>query len=133
VLPRLGDEPELLVGKVGDRAHVVACVHDDLLPRERGVEVWDDADTPRVAERQRLRWRAVFTSRAERARVQLLLCGVLDSRPARTWSPCPARGDDHLSPAQRVDAELSAQLPSPLRSMNDLKMSIGAGKTIVVA
>jgi len=49
----------------------------DLLPLERRVEIRDDANLPRIAESQRLRWRAVLATGVERARLELVLYGRL--------------------------------------------------------
>ena len=132
--PRLRDEPDLFVVELGERAHVLGRVHDDLLPLERGVEVRDDADPPGIADRERLRRCAVLPAGAERARVELFLRRRLDVRPARAGPLRPAWRDHDLSTRERVLAELSAQVAWPwwLFSMNGLNRSIGAGKTIVV-
>jgi hypothetical protein len=131
-LPRFCDEIEPLVGEVRDRASVLRRVDDDLLPLERGVEVRDDADAPRVAERQRLGWRAVLVSRVERAGLQLLGGRRLELGPARA-GPLRAAGRDDDEPArERVLSELAAQRRWPARSRKGVIRSIGAGKTIVV-
>jgi hypothetical protein len=84
--PGLRDERQLLVVEVGDRSSVLGRVDDDLLPLERRVEVGHDAYAPRVADRERLRRRAVLASRAERAALELRLGRRVDERPARTGS-----------------------------------------------
>ena len=132
--PRLRDERDLLVVELGERAHVLGRVHDDLLPLERGVQVRDDANPPGLADRERLRRCAVLAAGVERARVELLLRRRLHVGPARAGPLRPARRDHDLPTRERVLAELSAQVAWPwwLFSMNGLNRSIGAGKTIVV-
>ena len=132
--PRLRDERDLFVVELGERAHVLRRVHDDLLPLERGVQVRDDADPPRLSDRERLRRCAVFPTGVERARVQLLPRRRLEVRPARARPLRPAWRDHDLSTRERVLARLSAQVAWPwwLFSMNGRNRSIGAGKTIVV-
>ena len=127
--PRLSDERELGVAEVGDRSHVLRRVDDDLLPLERRVEVRHDADAPRVPDRQRLGRRAVLAPGAERAALELRLGRRIDERPAGTGPLRASWCNDDLATRERVDAELSAQLPS---RTNGLIRSIGAGKTIVV-
>jgi hypothetical protein len=128
---------------------VARRVDDDLLARERGIEVGDDADGPpgrvgrravRATEGQRLGRRALLPPFAERAGLELLGRRVLDraeegARPARA-----AGCDDDGSPRERVAAKLAAQEASPPepppfadspRSMKARKSSIGSGRMIV--
>ena len=107
-------------------------VYDDFLTLERRIEVRNDPDAPGVPERERLGRRSVFTAGTEGTLVELRWRRRLDERPARARSPRAARGDDGFAPGERVFPELAAQVP-PSRPRNGLKMSIGAGKTIVVA
>ena len=105
---------------------------DDFLALESRIEVRNDADAPGVAERERLRRRSIFTAGTKGALVELRLGRRLDERPAGARPPRAARGDDGFAPGERVFPEFAAQVP-PSRPRNGLKMSIGAGKTIVVA
>jgi len=135
--PCLGDEVELRVLELGERACVPWAVDDDLLPLERGKEVRDDAYGPGLLafrQPQRLRWRAVLAAGAERTLVQLLPGRRLEPVPRGTRPARPRFGEGDPPPGRAVAAELAAQLSDfPLRSRKGLKRSIGAGKTIVVA
>lgn len=122
--PRLRDERQLLLAELCDGAEVLRRVDDDLLPLEGRVEIGEGAQSPGIAEPQRLGRRPVLAARAERA---LILGDV-----ASAW-PFSTAGRDGDAPAgERILAELPAQVLSP-RSRNGVSRSIGAGKTIVVA
>jgi hypothetical protein len=69
-------------------------VHDDLVPLEGGVEVRDDADAPRIADRQRLRRRAVLAAGVEGAGLELFGSRRLQLRPAGAGSLRAAGRDD---------------------------------------
>jgi len=73
--PRVGDEIELRVGELRDRAHVRRAVDDDLLVLDGREEVRDDAHLPvgRVLrEPEHFRRGLVLVAGAERAGVELL-------------------------------------------------------------
>jgi hypothetical protein len=132
-LPSLRDQIELLVREVRDRADVLRRVDDDLLPLEGRIQVRDDADAPRVAERERLRRGAVLAPRVEGARLELLGRRRLELGPAGAGPLRTAGCDDNEPSRERVLPELAAQRLSPCLSRKGVIRSIGAGKTIVVA
>jgi hypothetical protein len=70
-------------------------MHDDLLPRERRIEVRHDANPPRIADEQRLGRRAVLAAPAERALRELLLRRRIELglRRSRTLRPRRSDGD----------------------------------------
>ena len=113
---------------------MLAAVDHDLLPLEGRVEIGDDADSPRLAEMQRLRRGAILSPLTERALVELVLGRLLDPAAARAGSVRPFGRDDDLPSGERVAPELRRQLLPPPRapSANACRRSIGAGKTIVV-
>src|SRR6266511_4973227 len=132
--PRLGDELELLVLQLGDRPHVPAAVHDDLLPFQRRVEIRDDANAPLALFREdECLWRChVLVTGAERTRLQLLLRRRIGTGPCRARTLRSAGRDHHRPPGGGVTPQLACQrVPSPF-GMKGRMMSIGAGKTIVV-
>jgi hypothetical protein len=103
--PRLGDQPDLVVVEVGERANVVGRVDDDLLARERRIEVRDDADAPAGAvapgltpECQCLGRRSVLAPFAERARVELLGRRFSDPLAAGARPASAIRRDDDEAP-----------------------------------
>src|SRR5207237_1473178 len=111
--PRGGDQVDLALLEVGERAHVARTVDDDLLPLEGSVEVRNHADCPvaLLGEAERLRRRALLVAGAEGALVELLL-GRRRDRPAWGSRPPAAGGRDrHQPPRERVAPELAAQLP----------------------
>src|SRR5918911_255243 len=107
-------------------------MHDDLVTRERGIQVRNDADAPAwgvvrltLRKRECLRRRAVLAALAEWTRVELLGRHRADRPAAGARTPCTARREDDL--VRQVD--VAARSP---RSMNGRIRSTGAGKTIVV-
>jgi hypothetical protein len=131
--PGLGDEPDLIVVELGERADVIRGVDDDLLALEGGVEVRDDADSPRVvAEAQDLRRSAVLAAGAERTAFELLLGRWLDLRQPGAGTVPAARGEDDLPTREWVYVKLD-QLPGSRRSSSSrgLTRSIGSGRISV--
>jgi hypothetical protein len=72
--PRAGDEVELVVVELRDRAMVLRGVDDDFLPRKRRVQVRDDANAPPVlaGQDEGVRRGAILAACAERAGLELL-------------------------------------------------------------
>src|SRR5512132_961212 len=133
LLPRLGDQRNLIVVQLGERADVVGCVNDHLLALEGRIEVRDDTDPPRIAEHKRLGRSPVFAAGAERARLELPLGRRLDLGKPGAGSSTSARGKEHLTAGERIlpDAGQLLLLPPPADSRNGLKSSIGSGRMIV--
>jgi hypothetical protein len=95
------DAAELLLVEFREAARVPRDVDDDLLPLEGGEEIRDDPDLPPggvwvaqlLGEREGLRRRALFATRTERARGELLLARRLENR-ALGAGPLRALGGD---------------------------------------
>ena len=114
--PRLGDRVQLFRCQLTERMDVARRVDDDLVVRERGVEVRDDPDPPprrvgdasRAAEDERLRRRLRLVALAERAASGIVHRRARLDHVPRARSPRPARSDDDEAAAQGVAAELGA-------------------------
>jgi hypothetical protein len=139
-MPSFGDEGDLLIVEVGERADVARRVDDDLLALEGWIEVGDDPYAParrvRLAPLGRqckdLGWRAVLASLAEGAGLELFRSLRLDLAGRRARPAGPRRSEGDKASRERVDPQLRAQDVAGERSRNGFSRSSGAGKTIVV-
>ena len=108
------DRCELVIGELGDRAHVPRRVDDDLLVLECRVEVRDDTHLParRVGlawsrrDREGLRRRAVLAALVEGALLELVRRGRIDRAALRARTTRPSRCDDDGSARERVVPKL---------------------------
>src|SRR5919204_2904067 len=140
--PRLGNQRDLPSFELDERPDVARTVNDDLVPIEGRKLVRHDAHEPagcvRLAPSRRqgeyLRGRSILTTLAERARLELGRGRVFQLGPGRPRATGPSRCHCHAAPADRIDADVQAQLWAPafVRSRNGFNRSSGAGKTIVV-
>ena len=108
LLPGLGHEPELVGRELGDRAQVLRGVDDDFLAIQRGVQIRDDPDLPRVADPEGLRRGAVLVPRAERAALELVA-----ARPSCSGAMGSPRCDRHESSGNGVAAQLRRRWTPP--------------------
>jgi hypothetical protein len=106
--PRLGDRAKLGVLELGERAHVARRVDHDLLPRERGVEVRDDAHEPVLggSDAVRLGRCPVLAALAEGTLVELGLRRLLDQPPRGARTATAVRGDDDEPPGERISPKI---------------------------
>jgi hypothetical protein len=132
--PRFGDELELIVGDVGERAMVLRRMHHDFLPLERGIEIRNDPYAPRTArgKDERLWRRAVLAAGAERADVKLFGGRGLELRACRARALGAGGSDRDAATGRGVDAEVGQDCAPSRRSRKGRSRSIGAGNTIVV-
>jgi len=135
---------ELVVRELRERTGVSRRVDDDLLPLEGGIEVRHDANAPAggvgtsraVRHGEALRRRPVLPPFAERALVELRVGGRLDQSRGRARAPAAVRRNGDQAAGERIPPQVG-QLEPPFPfgrsdSTNVLRMSTGAGKTIVV-
>lgn len=114
LLPGNADRRDLVLCDFGKRAYVPRRVDDDLLPVERRVEIRDDADLPargvglsvRRRDRERLGRGAVLAALAERARLELSRCYLLELPSLRARTFRSRRRDDDGPPRDRVPPDV---------------------------
>jgi hypothetical protein len=121
LLPGDADWRDFVLREVGERAHVLRRVDDDLLAVEGRVEIWNDADQPargvglpiRRRDRKDLGRGAILPALAERAPLELLsgLALELPSLGARALRA--RRRDDDSSSRDRVAPSFRRQLCDP--------------------
>src|SRR5205085_4689525 len=104
--PWLGDELELVVLDVRDRANVPAAVDDHLLALERRIEVRHDPHAPLacLGQHERLRRSHVLVAGAERTRLELPLRWWVQRRSYRTRTLGSARRDHGDAARLRIPA-----------------------------
>jgi hypothetical protein len=115
-------------------------VDDDFLSFEGGVQIRDDAYLPAgrvgfppVWQGKRLRRRAIFSSLAERAGLELCGRRLLEGGPGSAGPLGSTGRDDDLAAGKRIDAEVDCQAPSWPRAAATRGpiSSIGSGRISV--
>jgi hypothetical protein len=141
--PSRRDRCELGLAQLAERPGVARNGDDDLLPLEGRIEIRDDADLPAGSvgfagtggKGERLGRGSVFAAFVKRARVEFGVTRRLELELVRARPPCARRGNGDETPGDRVSSEVDGQLlvgRGRTASTKVLRMSTGAGKTIVV-